>query len=1176
MMKTFIPFVCLILLAPCTLRAADAASPLSEWLFDADHVNGQSVKAAAGTLGATIVGPVKFAAEEPQALLLSGDSKAGHRISVTDDIAAAALPPRAISAEAWVWIDKPLEWGGIVGAMQDNGDYEKGWLLGYCHSQFCFAVASKAKRALTYLKTQSPFQTGCWYHVVGTYDGNEQRIYVDGRLQGSSREQRGDIDYPPKAFYTIAAYRDDNELYSMAGRLARVCVFDKALTAQQVAARFQEGQARFPGIMPVRPVVTDWPTCMRDWCRTGQSTERLPFPLTPKWVYKGAKAPRPGWAEEAKNNYYKSVFGLAERVTYDRVFHVVGVGGMLCFASSADDKVYCLDADTGRERWAFYTEGPVRAAPVIAGDRVVFGSDDGFAYALNAADGALVWKRRLAPGPRRIAGNERVISAWPVRTDVLVEDNTGYMCAGIFPSQGVFQYALDLRDGAVLQTRKLDVTAQGYLRRSAGQLYVPTGRAPGGAHVAALSSQGKDPWPEASSLPKEYPFACIGAGNTRIGGGDGKIAAFGEDGREIWSAAVDGRAYSLAIVGGRLLASTDKGVIHCFAVGKDAGAPAVVSPPAPLEPAYPDAALKERYSQAADAIIKQAQTERGYCLVLGSGDGWLVYELARRTNWQVIGREPEAEKAARSRRILDAAGLAGRAVIHHGPLDPLPYTDCLFNVVTGDFVAGALAGPRAEAQRVLRPDGGVAVFGPAAGDIVRRAPLDGAGEWTHFYGTPANTACSGDTVVTGDRTLLLQWFGRPGPRTMIDRHHRTVAPLYKAGRLFVPGEDRVTAVDAYNGTVLWEAEVPNSRRVVAFRDCSYLALAADALYVAAPESCLAFNPQTGKQERAFSLPPFPQGKLEWGYIAAIGDLLLGSGVKPGSSRRQQSHQLTVTETHWDCVPAVGSDLLFAQNRRDGTTLWNKAAQSGLIINPTIVSDGRALCFVESANPETLKKPVGRAKLTELVGKGANVTALELQTGKELWSKPAGELANTEHNLFSLCAQDRLVLVGSRNSGANKKTDKVVYEIHAYDMRTGEKTWFRSQTQSDPIGGEHGEQERHPLVVGGTLYCEPCAYDLLTGNAVEWKWPWKAKSRRGCGTISASSSCLFVRNENIALFDLATSQTRKVTTETRPGCWINTLPAGGLLLVPEASSGCTCDFAVQASLAFIPAAQPGKQ
>src|SRR5262249_38729246 len=155
-----------------------------------------------------------------------------------------------------------------------------------------------------------------------------------------------------------------------------------------------------------------------------------------------------------------------------------------------------------------------------------------------------------------------------------------------------------------------------------------------------------------------------------------------------------------------------------------------------------------------------------------------------------------------------------------------------------------------------------------------------------------------------------QWFGRPGPRGLIDRHHRTVAPLTKAGRLIVPGEDRVTAVDAYNGTILWEREIPNSRRVIAFRDSSYLALSDTALYVAAAEQCLALNPKTAVTQKPIALPELA-GKYEWSYLAASDDLLFGTAVKAGSIRREQSHQNTVTETHWDFVPAVGSDCLFA-------------------------------------------------------------------------------------------------------------------------------------------------------------------------------------------------------------------------------------------------------------------------
>jgi hypothetical protein len=40
---------------------------------------------------------------------------------------------------------------------------------------------------------------------------------------------------------------------------------------------------------------------------------------------------------------------------------------------------------------------------------------------------------------------------------------------------------------------------------------------------------------------------------------------------------------------------------------------------------------------------------------------------------------------------------------------------------------------------------------------------------------------------------------------------------------------------------------------------------------------------------------------------------------------------------------------------------------------------------------------------------------------------------------------------------------------------------------------------------------------------------------------------------------------------RPGCWINAVPAAGLLLVPEASAGCMCAFPNMCSVALKPAA-----
>ena len=71
------------------------------------------------------------------------------------------------------------------------------------------------------------------------------------------------------------------------------------------------------------------------------------------------------------------VEGILElrRVHFDDVFQPVAADGAVFFGSSADNKVYCLDAATGRIRWTRITGGPVRLAPMVSGGRVFVGYD---------------------------------------------------------------------------------------------------------------------------------------------------------------------------------------------------------------------------------------------------------------------------------------------------------------------------------------------------------------------------------------------------------------------------------------------------------------------------------------------------------------------------------------------------------------------------------------------------------------------------------------------------------------------------------------------------------------------------------------------------------------------------------------------------------------------------------
>lgn len=221
----------------------------------------------------------------------------------------------------------------------------------------------------------------------------------------------------------------------------------------------------------------DWPTYRADYARSGVSADPIPSRVSEAWTWKSVHPPRPAWQGEAKWDGWNKVYDMKPRQIFDRAFHVVVSGNRVYFGSSSDDQVHCLDAASGRQVWTFHTEGPVRLAPSIQDGRIYFGSDDGCVYCLKSDSGEVIWKTRATPVDRRIPGNGRIISVWPVRTSLVVQDGKVFTTAGMFPSEGVHLLALDALTGAERWRQvQTDLPAQGYLLASRTRLYVPAGR----------------------------------------------------------------------------------------------------------------------------------------------------------------------------------------------------------------------------------------------------------------------------------------------------------------------------------------------------------------------------------------------------------------------------------------------------------------------------------------------------------------------------------------------------------------------------------------------------------------------------------------------------------------------------------------------------------------------------
>lgn len=615
---------------------------------------------------------------------------------------------------------------------------------------------------------------------------------------------------------------------------------------------------------------------------------------------------------------------------------------------------------------------------------------------------------------------------------------------------------------------------------------------------------------------------------------------------------------------------------------------------------YPEDALTEIYREAADHIVSRFGQTRGICIDYGCGEGRLAFEIAQRSRLKVIGFETDADKVHQARQRLDRAGLYGtHVVIHQMDLSDLACRDYTANLVVSDQLlhTGSLPGSWSQLHRIMRPAGGMAVLGTAVPErtadlrqsvltwaekhdltldrsqdpwsTVHRGPLPGAGSWDHFYADPANTGNSRDLGITAPLQLL--WYGAPGPRFVTDRHNRPMASLYKNGIVITPGLDRIMAYDAYNGVRYWDMVIPESTRVSVQRDSGWVCLGEDRVYTVHKNRCVALDLKSGEPKRHFEIPQSNRGTTtSWGYVACQGKRLYGSSQGASASVIGQSRPKIMAFSYGDHLPVAISHSLFCLDSRTGKPLWTYGTEEiSRIVNPSVALTEEAVVFVESRHPDALSTEARLSAKKLLVPGHCFLVKLDARTGDELWRQSV--TLPFEHALYLQIAQEQKLIVatGGRDLAGTDK-NKIRYEVLAFDLDTGQKKWSCGFDTGLDSGASHGEQEQHPVISKSTLYTKFFMVNLLTGTPQAFSF--QKSNGGGCGTLSACSTHLFGRASNPFMVAQTDAEATRLTRETRPGCWVNMYPVGGLVLIPESSSGCTCDFPVQASLAFQPTSE----
>ena len=671
--------------------------------------------------------------------------------------------------------------------------------------------------------------------------------------------------------------------------------------------------------------------------------------------------------------------------------------------------------------------------------------------------------------------------------------------------------------------------------------------------------------PPSKTIPLPAPPgpALIASGETIIlGTSENHILALSlEDGKILLDQKLDGAVHGLAASGGRLFASTDKGAIYCFS-GK--GERNQIAEPHPHKVSPPG----DVYNNEAERILREIERKKGYLVDLGSGDGKLATAILERTDFYGVLVEQDPRKVEAIRRSLASSGLLGvrAAVLERDPARtnlPDQFANLVISgrISTDDLIDSTPERSKAdqeiirtlesETSRILRPYGGVAVLGGfKENKITRRGPLEGAGTWTHQYANPASTLCSEDRWVKGP--LAVSWF-TDFNFTMPSRHGRGPAPLFSDGILAIEGLDALLAVDAFNGTRLWEYPLPgilepyNGEQLFGTAGTnSNMCLGAGSVFLRRNGSCLRLDLETGKKSCEYKMPGKPGS---WGFIAFDRGTLFGSRANQdhvvrslfGSNNQDMSRLLSE------------STALFALDAETGEKKWSYKATCSIRHNAIVIGGGRVFLIDHPLRNEDLpdvKKRRGEKPPDQK--DDAILLCLDEETGREIW-RETGDIYGTT---LALSVKHGILVMGYQYA---QRTFQLPSEKG--DRLTGFRT-----SDGKRLWDARGKYVSRPIINDRTVYTQPNAWDLVTGEKRE-DFLLDDRQPGGCGPMSGCSNLLLYRSGTLGYTDLIHDHGTENYGGIRPGCWINAITAGGMVLMPDATDQCTCSYLIKSSIAL---------
>ena len=590
--------------------------------------------------------------------------------------------------------------------------------------------------------------------------------------------------------------------------------------------------------------------------------------------------------------------------------------------------------------------------------------------------------------------------------------------------------------------------------------------------------------------------------------------------------------------------------------------------------------------EAAVDVIDDPGARDAWAIIWGASSSATIDRLLLRSELRLLVVEENASVVGRLRENLLARGLYGsRVLVRRGTPATFALPAYLAHLVLAD-APGALGDVSADTLgavfHTLRPYGGTAVLRldeagherlvaltrdgalekaelERRGDLsvlVRAGALEGAADWEHEYGDPANTLTSQERRVKAPLGVL--WYGGPASHgdLFYDRHRFPPSYTVRDGRMFIQGPEKFTAVDIYTGRLLWQRPLPGGfspgRRGWLAITGFHFSMAEDGIYLSFGDACYRLNPSTGEEMARLYLP---EAGDRWGRMRILGDLLVVSVFREVAEEVMPGYPVVLKGSRGGQgeLPLK----IVVMNRHTSDVLWTRESKVGF----PVISASKDRLFVYETLSKDIYRSEDRRGLDPKPQAEQYLMALDLRTGEERWSRPV-----TMPVLWLSHSEDHDIVVASNKNGIAAWHGQNGYELWTSDAQGmgfrghPESVWNKVILRKNQVIDQRGP--------GRFLNIEDGTPILRTNPVTGEDTPWEfTKIGHHCNYAIACENLLTFRAGDAGFFDLNTSGTGRLSG-FRTGCRNSLIPAGGILNSPNFAHGCVCGYSLFTSLAFV--------